>query len=167
MSAIFEMMVLGLEELRRMLLRHLDGLNDDQWDWRPYPQCFSIRQTLRHLILDDRAALDSLQTGKEPDYDAYRTFEGDLARIFEELRESQENLIAYLRRRYADAPPETDICIWGVWRKLPQGIAYLSSEDFYHTGQIAFIRQASDPTWNYYQAIYGVTYPDVSPNPYP
>ena len=50
---------------------------------------------------------------------------------------------------------------------LPQGIAYFSSEDFYHMGQVSFIRQASDPTWNYYEAIYGITYPAESPNPYP
>ena len=160
-------MILGLMESRETLLRHLKGLRDDQWDWRPYPQCFSIRQTLRHLVLDDRAALDSLKTGKAPNYDAYRTFEGDMEKLYAELRESHENLITHLRSLYADAPPDTNICIWGVWRKLPQGIAYLSSEDFYHMGQIAFIRMASDPTWNYYKEIYGVSYPDESPNPYP
>ena len=160
-------MLAGLAGSRQMLLKHLDGLKNDQWDFRPYTQCFTIRQTLRHLILDDRSALDSLQSRTEPRYDNLRSFTKDVDALLAELDESHRNLVDYLRTNYADASLDTEVCIWGNRYKLPQGIAYLSSEDFYHMGQIAFLRQASDPDWDYYFAIYGIRYPAASPNPYP
>ena len=30
----------------------------------------------------------------------------------------------------------------------------ISSEDYYHAGQITFIRMATDPQWDYYRSIY-------------
>lgn len=36
-------LVQGVRESRRYFLKHLNGLRDDQWDWKPYPQCKSIR----------------------------------------------------------------------------------------------------------------------------
>lgn len=42
---------------RTRFLKHVDGLQEDQWDWKPYPECKSVRETVAHLIVDDRAAL--------------------------------------------------------------------------------------------------------------
>lgn len=44
----------GVRESRRFFLKHLKGLRDDQWEWKPYPECKSIRETLAHLVSDDR-----------------------------------------------------------------------------------------------------------------
>lgn len=167
MSYILEDMLSGLIASRQMFFKHLEGLREDQWDWKPYAECFSIRQTLRHLILDDRAAVNSLETGKEPDYEALRAYDHDIAVLRVLLDESHQNLLSCLRRHYTDAPHDTEICVWGSWYKLPSGIAYFSSEDFYHMGQVAFIRMASDPTWDYYGAIYNKFYGTGNPNPYP
>lgn len=150
-------MLEGLTKSRQMFLRHLEGLREDQWDWQPYPQCMSIRQTLRHLIVDDRTALESLRTGLDIDYGQWGETEEEISRLLELLRDSHQNLLDYLRANFADAAPETEICAWGTWRKLPQGIAHFSSEDYYHTGQVSFIRMASDPEWDYYAAIYGAS----------
>jgi len=146
----------GLTASRRMFFKHIENLRDDQWDWHPYPNCMTIRQTLQHLITDDRAALQSLQTGKEPDYKSLRPTEHSLDKLMELIQESHRQLIDYLREHYSDAPLDTEICVWGWTMKLPQGIAYFSSEDYYHMGQAAFIRQATDPDWDYYEAVYGV-----------
>lgn len=157
MDYTLEDIINGLTTSRQMFLKHIANLRDDQWDWQPYPQCMSIRQTLQHLITDDRAALQSLQTGHEPTYKSLRPAEQEIDRLLELMEESHQQLISYLREHYANAPLDTEICVWGWKMKLPQGIAYFSSEDFYHMGQVAFIRQASDPEWDYYEAIYGVS----------
>ncbi len=39
---------------RNHFLKHLAGLKEDQWDWKPYDECMSIRQILAHLVSDDR-----------------------------------------------------------------------------------------------------------------
>ena len=33
--------------------------------------------------------------------------------------------------------------------------AYVSADDFYHAGQVAFIRMATDPAWCYSTEIFG------------
>ena len=40
---------------RRYFLKHVKGLTAEQWDWKPYPECKSVRETVAHLISDDRA----------------------------------------------------------------------------------------------------------------
>jgi uncharacterized damage-inducible protein DinB len=151
----------GLRASRRHLLKHLNGLREDQWDWKPYPECKSIREALPHLITDDRAALQSLETGGEPDYgtlleQANQECAGlgtDAVRAL--LDASHERLCAYIADRFKDAPADTEVSAYGAPMKLGRAVPYLSSEDFYHAGQIAFIRMATDPAWDYYAVIYG------------
>ena len=49
---------------------------------------------------------------------------------------------------------DTEVSAYGTPMKLGRAIAHLSSEDFYHAGQVAFIRIATDPSWDYYAVIY-------------
>src|SRR5688572_9616985 len=93
----------GVRRSRRHFFKHLNGLGDDQWDWKPYPECKSIRETLAHLLVDDRAALQSLQTGEEPDYDALSAGEPeqDTAKLRALLDESFETLLTEIKKRYA------------------------------------------------------------------
>ena len=156
-----EDLIEGLRASRRHLLKHLEGLRDDQWDWKPYPECKSIREALPHLITDDRAALQALETGGEPDYmallgQADREFAGQgIEQVRAALDASHERLCAYIADRFRDAPIDTEVSAYGAPMKLGRAIPYLSSEDFYHAGQIAFIRMATDPAWDYYAAIFG------------
>jgi len=129
-------------------------LKDDQWDFKPFPACKSIRETLQHLVVDDRAALNSLTTGGEPDYEAGACNITDLEQLHQALEESHDALLNAIRSRYASSGMDADICVWGSHEKLGSGLPYFSSEDFYHAGQVAFIRMASDPDWDYYETIY-------------
>lgn len=67
MSITIDDLIGGLERSRSHLLRHLKGVKESQWDWKPYPEAKSLRETLQHLVIDDRAALESMRTGEEPD----------------------------------------------------------------------------------------------------
>jgi uncharacterized damage-inducible protein DinB len=155
MSASLEDLIEGLEHSRRHFLKHLEGLREDQWDWKPYPQCKSIRETLQHLITDDRAALESMRSGVEPEYDKLDVSESDVPKLLDMLAASHKELIDHLEDNFFSFGLESEICIWGTHRKLIAGVPYLSSEDYYHAGQVAYIRQATDPDWDYYAAIYG------------
>ena len=145
----------GIERSRQYFLKHLEGVRDDQWDFKPFADCKSIRETLQHLIVDDRAAVESIKTGEEPNYEEGPYSVLDLEDLKRTLVESHQELLGELRRRHANSPLDADICVWGNHRKLGVGIPYFSSEDFYHAGQVAFLRMASDPSWDYYAAIYG------------
>ena len=147
--------VQALQDSRTHFFKHIAGMTDDQCDWKPYPECKNVRETLAHIVVDDTMALQSLQTGEEPDYDAAQVAERDLPTLRTMLDQSHQALCAYLLAHYADASPDTEICVWGSKKPLALGLPIFSSEDYYHAGQVAFIRQATDPAWDYYTAIYG------------
>jgi len=145
----------GVRESRRHFLKHLKGLRDDQWDWKPYPECKSIRETLAHLVSDDRAYMEILRTGAMPDFQAVEEHETDVTKLLLRLEKSHEELCGFLRERFADTPLDTEVFFFTGKEKLGRAILGISSEDHYHAGQVAFIRMATDPSWDYYAAIYG------------
>lgn len=148
-------LVQGMIASRAWFMKHLRGVTDDQWNWKPYPECKSIRETLQHLIVDDLAALDSLKSGVEPNYEAFTVTETDISKLMHQLERTHAELVGYLRDSFGDKPLDSDICVWGHNVKLGRGIPHLSSEDYYHAGQVSFIRLATDPKWNYYADLYG------------
>ena len=161
MPTLLEDLIASLEKSRSHLLKHFKDVHENQWDWKPYPECKTLRETLQHLIIDDQAALESLRSGEEPSYDQSPMNIHELHGpdgLFENLKRSHEALISELRKRFADASLDTEVCVWGSMERLVPGIAYFASEDFFHAGQVSFIRMASDPEWDYYDQIYGEHY---------
>lgn len=140
---------------RAWFFKHLRGLNDEQWIWKPYPECKSIRETLQHMITNDRAAIEALKTGHEPNYDELRVQETDISKLMQMLERSHHDLVDCIRDNFDGKPLDTEATIWGFKMKLGRGIPYFSSEDFFHAGQVAYIRMATDPSWDYYEEIYG------------
>ena len=126
----------------------------EQWDWKPYSECMSIKEIIAHLISDDRAALNSMKSGKEPDYAAFQEAERDLDKLLELLASSHKDLLNWLCEAYQSTPLDTMVSIWGMKMPLASAIAAASSEEYYHSGQVAFIRLATDPKWDYYSSIY-------------
>ena len=45
--------------------------------------------------------------------------------------------------------------MWGEEEALGKQVAHLTSENFYHAGQVAYIRMTTQCDWNYYAAVYG------------
>jgi uncharacterized damage-inducible protein DinB len=155
MSTTVKDLVALIQYSRKHFFKHIEGLKESQWDWKPYAECKSIRETLAHLIADDRAALESLQTQKEPNYEALQEKERDLVKLRAILDKAHQELCDFIFKTYATTSLDSEVCIYGAKTTLAKGIPFLISEDFYHAGQVAFIRMATDPKWDYYAAIYG------------
>lgn len=145
----------SVRQSRRHFLKHIDGLREDQWQWKPYPECKSSAETLAHLIVDDRAFLQTFQTGKEPDYENLQVEERDPAALLPMLAQSHEQLLSLLADKFRTTPPEQEIPFHNMTMKLAEAVGWVTLEDHYHAGQVAFIRMATDPGWNYYTVIYG------------
>jgi uncharacterized damage-inducible protein DinB len=155
MSYSFEDVIGIVKDSRANFLKHIDGISPEQYTWKPYPESKNIVETIAHLITDDNMALESLKTGKEPDYDSAQVAERNPEKLLALLAESHEKLVKYLTDNYSESPLDTVVSAWGFEMKLGRAAAYLSSEDYYHAGQAAYIRMATDQAWNYYEAIYG------------
>lgn len=150
----------GVADSRAYFLKHIEGLPDQAWTFKPYPECKSVLETLVHLRIDDDMAVESILSQTEPDYaaatvGAYEQTDRGSDFLLARLATSHQALLDLLRTRFADSPLDAEICVWGAKMPLYRGIPYFSSEDFYHAGQVAYIRMAIQPDWNYYGEIYG------------
>jgi uncharacterized damage-inducible protein DinB len=153
MAFTFTDLIDSLRASRSHFYKHIEGVRDDQWDWKPYAECKSIRETLIHLLVDDRVAVWAFDNQGEPDYEAFvataaQEADRDLILLQALLHTSFTNLLEQLTIRYAHLPIDTEINTFGSPRKLGVAIPFFSSEDYYHAGQIAFIRMATDSDWN-------------------
>lgn len=160
MSFTLENVLTDIQHSRAFFLRHLKGVTVEQWDWKPYAECKSIRDTVYHVIGTDDWTTKCLTEGAGTDVffdciaEATRRLEGKSPEeLFAVVAESREKIYAELRR-YLESPLDTPIKIWDENQSLGSAVAHLSSEDYYHAGQVAFIRMATAPSWDYYQDIY-------------
>ncbi len=154
MAFNLDTLIHGVEDSRKTFLKHIKGVSDEQWDWKPYAECKSIRETIAHLVSDDRAFIEILDKGSITDYEVLQENEQDVTKLLALLAESHENLCTFLRQKFADTPLDTKINFFMGKEALGTAIAGIAHEDSYHAGQVAFIRMATDPAWNYYGEIY-------------
>ncbi|MGC4047882.1 MAG: DinB family protein [Armatimonas sp.] len=150
----------SVQKSRVYCLKHLAGMSDEIFEAQPHPECKSARQTLLHLVGVDRSVLEGVKTAVMPDFfaiDAAVTAElGELPRaaLEDAIKASHEELLSYIQGTYGDKTPDDTIPLWGTPTPLGKAIPYLSSEDYYHAGQLGYMRLAADPAWDYYTAIY-------------
>lgn len=154
MALHINILIEGIRESRRFFIKHIEGLRDDQWDWKPHPECKSIRETLAHLVTDDRASIAMLRDGMVNDFSPFEVYETDVDKLLDLLNQSHEEYCAFVRDQFADTPLDTEINFFLGKTKLALAISGISGEDHYHAGQVAFIRMATDPEWDYYKAVY-------------
>jgi uncharacterized damage-inducible protein DinB len=150
-----------VQESRGFFVRHLLGLAPETWDWKPYPECKTVRETLLHMIGTNAWILADLKRETGDDFaallseSAARLKDKTPAELQEALKASGEPILDFLTAHYADAPLDTPMHMWGEEAPLGKQVAHLTSENFYHAGQVAYIRMATQPDWNYYAAVYG------------
>jgi len=138
----------------KFFLAHLNGLRDEQWDWKPSPACRSIREILAHLCetYEDKAALEEELALTVP----------QVARVLTLFESAARQDYARLRARYAETPLDAEIAVmggdWFLGRNRVKAGTLLARrpwEECYHTGQVVYIRLATDPNWNQEEAVYG------------
>jgi hypothetical protein len=144
MAAGFEEVMDNLYRSQRFFRAHLNGILAEQWDWKPFPSCRSIREILLHwaeIFAADDAALETGLKAAVP----------DVASVQALMKEAGLRFGRGFSAPYVDSAMET---------RLPNGaavgtvLASLAGEDNYHAGQIAFIRLATEPAWDWVQAVH-------------
>lgn len=155
MSYGLPQIVFGLIYSYGNAMKHIAGCSDEQWNWKPYPECKSIGETVEHLIVDCRASVYCLRTGAMPDFEKLGVTETDRVKLHELLDQAHQQLLQYIEANYTDTPMDTMVTMWGMQMPLGAAIGSMTSEYTYHAGQVAFIRMATDPNWDYYAAVYG------------
>jgi hypothetical protein len=90
------------------------------------------------------------------DYCSLKEHETDIPKLIELLEQSHETLCQFIRERFANTPLNTPAMFFMGETTLGRALADIPSEDYYHAGQVAFIRLATDPQWDYYRSIYNL-----------
>ena len=145
-------MAVGLDEImasfhfsQRFFRAHLNGIRSDQWDWKPFPACRSIREILLHWADLYSPGQTGLQTALEPT-------EPNVATVQSLMKEAGERYAAEYHEKYADTPMDAPFRPNGI--TVGTVLASFPAEDNYHAGQIAFIRLATEPEWDWVKAVH-------------
>lgn len=151
-----EQLIVQLEASRAWFLKLVDGLTPEQWDAKPYPNVMSPKETLAHLIIDDRVFPLMLTGHGEPDYDAHRP---DASLSAEQLlalmAETHKAKIAAVSEFLAGKDLNAEIdAVYAGKQALWWEVLSFVTEDWYHIGQVSLIRQGTDPDFNYYATFY-------------
>lgn len=147
-------MAVGLDEIldnlyhsQRFFRAHLNGIRQEQWDWKPSPACRSVREILLHWT----EMAEMFGVGGGALQASLKEATPDVALVQSLMKEAGLRFGAELRAQYADSPLDS---------LLPNGtsvgsmLAGLSAEDVYHAGQVAYIRLATDPGWDWIKAVH-------------
>ena len=144
-------MAVGLDEIlqsfyssQRFFRAHLNGMRADQWDWKPFPACRSIREILLHWA-------EQFSPGQTAFQAAMQAPTPDVAVLQRLMKEAGVRFAEAYREKYAETPMDAPFS-----NGTPVGtvLAGFSGEDNYHAGQIAFIRLATDPDWDWVKAVH-------------
>ncbi|MCX7799128.1 MAG: DinB family protein [Fimbriimonadales bacterium] len=153
---VFEESALNaLRHAREHFLRHLRGITEEQTEHKPCRDCKSIRETVAHLVVVDVAAAESLRKGQAPDFGRLEAPTGSLDELLRRLMESHASVLAAMAEALKKSGSHGDVCAFGEWCHPCEATSLLASEDYYHAGQVAAIRMATDPGWDYYRSVYG------------
>lgn len=151
-----EQLITQLEASRAWFLKLVEGLTPEQWDAKPYPNVMSPRETLAHLIVDDRVFPLMLEGHGEPDYESFRpdpsaSVEELMALMGETHKAKIERVRAFLTGK--DLSAEID-AVYAGKQPLWWEVVSFTTEDWYHIGQVSAIRQGTDPDFDYYATFY-------------
>lgn len=144
-------MAVGLDEIldnlywsQKYFRAHLNGMQDHQWDWKPFPGCRSIREILVHWA-------DVFSAGDTALHSALEPVVPNVVVVQKLMKEAGLRYGEGYRQRCADAPMDS---LWPNGTPVGSVLASLSGEDNYHAGQVAFIRLATDPEWDWVKAVH-------------
>lgn len=140
---------------RQLFLKHIENLKEEQWDWKPYPECKSIRETIAHLVTGDRAFIPLMEASGDVDWASLEESERDLDKLMVTIKKTRDELCTAIKEKFADTPLDQEIKFMGMDMKFGAVLTSIPYEDHYHAGQVAFIRMATDPSWDYYKEVYG------------
>ena len=139
-------LALALAASREFLLRQIRGLSFEDCAAKPRGALRSIEEIVEHMLANDAfcmAKLDAEPFEDEPDQSA-------AAR----LTRSGMALTQVIRQKWAGNEHAALLRLAGGGAGIARGVAYIQIEDFYHAGQVCWIRLVLHPDWDSDEATY-------------
>lgn len=129
----------------RTLYPVLDGIPEEQLNWRPAPESRSIGQIIRHLIRVDRWFLE--RQGYAPDI----SDPGEVGPA--ELLQALQNTHAQIRAVLESIPDDAALARKstapnaGPHETLAEVVVHIAQHYLYHLAQVIYLRRAQDRSW--------------------
>ena len=129
-----ELLEKQIADVSYQLDKALEGLLEDQLDYKVVPSALSIREQVEHLC-EVYTAVEAISKGQDHPWGAYTVEDKSWSNLTSLMSSLRANAIAIVT---ADDEDKT----------LLRGSAFIVGHDNYHVGQICTSRIAQDPTWN-------------------
>lgn len=111
-------------------------MSEEALDFRMAGAQRSAREIVAHLLEEDAECIELLGGGRLA-----------LRATQDSLRTSNEALLNLLQKEWASRADEAFSILTGGGQGMVQAVTYRQIEDYYHSGQIAWLRLAVDPDW--------------------
>lgn len=135
-----------LQRLGRQVEAALSKVTEAQAGYKPVPALMSILSTLEHLS-ENNLMVAAAMEGRPFSYGEFVSAAADLPAAIAEWRETRRAALDACRLR-ADDDQVTPS--FGTYDVLTFISLAFSEHDAYHLGQICYLRQAADPSWDMY-----------------
>lgn len=132
------------EFLFTRLIKTVEGLTEEEAEWKPTPESNNIVWQLNHLSRITNLSIPRLIKDNHdwtpPNWDPnYKEAINNIDRLIQDLEKSKERVIIGLGE-LNKAQLEKETKYWGGIRKQKEGIFAYLAEIAHHKGQIAYIR---------------------------
>lgn len=133
-------LAMALAASREFLVRQVRGLSPAECDYLVTGMRATVNQIVEHMLANDAFCLDKLGGTAWPDDP---TLPAD-----QRLSRSGMALQQEIRANWADKQDEALLRLAGGGEGIAKGVSYIQIEDFYHAGQVCWIRLALQPDWD-------------------
>ena len=125
-----------LADVSYQLDKVLDGVSESDLDFKICPTAMSIRETVEHLC-EVYVVVEKESRGEKHSWGTYAIEDkswSNLSSEFVRLRKVAVDIVS---------KAETD-------KEFETALAYILAHDYYHVGQLASVRLATNPEWDAY-----------------
>lgn len=133
-------LAMALAASREFLVRQVRGLTASECDYLVPGMRATVNQIVEHMIANDAFCMDKLGGAKWID-DPSLSAEQRLSRSGMALQQE-------IRANWSHKQEEALLRLAGGGEGIAKGVSYIQIEDFYHAGQVCWIRLAIQPDWD-------------------
>lgn len=123
----------------------LDGINDEQFNWKPAPESRSINEIICHLVRVDISFLKRLD--RKADTEPLQN--GTVAQVFIALK----HIHAEMRQVVQDCADDSELFTRSTIKEaketdtINEHILHSCQHNLYHLSQVIYLRRATDRSW--------------------
>jgi len=125
-----------LDDVSYQLEKVLEGVKESDLDFKVSPTAMSMRELVEHLC-EVYTCVEKESRGEKHSWGTFAIADKSWSNLLSEFNKTRAKALGIVSAAQED-------------KDILSANAYIVAHDYYHVGQLASIRLATDPTWDAY-----------------